>query len=121
MLVVVMLAVSGIGELEVKAEEIQQETVDLPVNPNPEAPEEPVIKQEQLIEIKEIEQELTLYVNDEFQMEIIQTGDGALTYESSNLEVLEVDETGLLKAIKEGEAELIIRAAETETYQDLLL
>lgn len=137
LLVAIMLTVSGIGELEVKAEEefLGQEEIengmpeevvpeDLdpenskdPENSEPEKPEEPVIKQEQLIEIKEIEQELTLYVNDEFQMEIIQTGDGELTYESSTPEVLEVDETGFLKAIKDGEAELIIRAAETETYQ----
>ena len=149
LLAMVMLAVSGIGELEVKAEGIQQEPIELieeskeeiesgmpeggmpenpeleepadskeqsPGNPDSETPEEPVIKQEQFIELVEQKEELTLYVKDEFVLEAVLTGDGMLTYESSDPEVVEVDETGLLKAISEGEAEIIIRADETENY-----
>lgn len=133
LLAMVMLAVSGIGELEVKAEGIQQEPIELieeskeeiesgmpeggmPENPELKEPADSVIKQEQFIELVEQKEELTLYVKDEFVLEAVLTGDGMLTYESSDPEVVEVDETGLLKAISEGEAEIIIRADETENY-----
>ena len=45
------------------------------------------------------------------------SGDGALSYVSTNASIVSVDESGLVKGLKKGKTTVKVVAAETETYQ----
>lgn len=51
-----------------------------------------------------------------FQIEATQSGDGAVSYESSNAGVASVSNSGLVTAVGRGTATITIRTAETATY-----
>ena len=52
-----------------------------------------------------------------FQITASQSGDGAISYESSNAGVASVDNTGLVTAVGRGTATITVRTAETATYE----
>lgn len=54
--------------------------------------------------------------NGTFQIVATQSGDAAITYESSNADVASVSSTGLVTAVGRGTATITIRTAETATY-----
>lgn len=51
-----------------------------------------------------------------FQIVANQSGDGAISYESSNAGIASVDNTGLVTAVGRGTATITVRTAETATY-----
>lgn len=52
-----------------------------------------------------------------FQIVATQSGDGAISYESSNAGIASVDNTGLVTAVGRGVATITVRTAETATYE----
>lgn len=134
----VMLIVSGIGEMEVRAENVQPQEESLnyeeespklekkelegekPERENPEGEEtggqgpELTEKQEQILSASE---EINIIITDSYQIEIEQDGDGELSYESSDELIALVDENGLVTAVSAGETSIVVRALETDTYK----
>lgn len=139
----VMLIVSGVGEVEVRAENVQPQEESMnqeeespklekkeledgkpegespegeepgEQNPDGQEPENPE-KQEQILSTSE---EINITIADSYQIEIEQDGDGELSYESKDELVAAVDENGLITALSAGETSIIVRAAETDTYK----
>ena len=58
------------------------------------------------------------YGDDSFQLEVTQNGDGALTYESDDTDVLTVDENGQVTIKKAGTATIRVSVAETANYKE---
>lgn len=52
-----------------------------------------------------------------FQIVATQSGEGAISYESSNAGIASVDNTGLVTAVGRGVATITVRTAETATYE----
>lgn len=58
------------------------------------------------------------YGDDSFQLDVTQNGDGTLTYESDDTDVLTVDENGQVTIKKAGTAKIRVKVAETANYKE---
>ena len=58
------------------------------------------------------------YGDDSFQLDVTQNGDGTLTYESDDTDVLTVDENGQVTIKKAGTATIRVKVAETANYKE---
>lgn len=86
-----------------------------PGNPGEEGPAGPAIKAEQRITAENVEKTM----GDElFLLDAETSGDGVLSYESKNPEVVKVDETGTVTIVAAGTAQIIIIASETDRYKE---
>lgn len=75
---------------------------------------EPADKADQVINVA-AEKKVVVGRADKIDAELV-TGDGALTFESSNTKAVTVNKTGKIKAVGVGEAIITITAAETKSF-----
>ena len=61
--------------------------------------------------------EKTLDASETFQIEATQSGDGAISYASSNEDIASVSSTGLITAVGRGTATITVSTEETENYE----
>ncbi len=85
-----------------------------PGNPGEEEPAEPAIKAEQTITAENVEKTMG---DEPFLLDAETSGDGTLSYESRNPEVVKVDETGTVTLLAAGTAQITITASETDSYK----
>lgn len=84
-----------------------------PGNPGEENPAEPIEKAEQTITAENVEKTMG---NEPFLLDAETDGDGILSYESRNPEIVTVDETGTVTLLAAGTAQIVITASETDSY-----
>lgn len=84
-----------------------------PGNPGEESPAEPIEKAEQTITAENVEKTMG---NEPFLLDAETDGDGILSYESRNPEIVTVDETGTVTLLAAGTAQIVITASETDSY-----
>lgn len=85
-----------------------------PGNPGEESPAEPIEKAEQTITAENVEKTMG---NEPFLLDAETDGDGILSYESRNPEIVTVDETGTVTLLAAGTAQIVITASETDSYK----
>lgn len=85
-----------------------------PGNPGEENPAEPIEKAEQTITAENVEKTMG---NEPFLLDAETDGDGILSYESRNPEIVTVDETGTVTLLAAGTAQIVITASETDSYK----
>lgn len=85
-----------------------------PENPGGENPAEPIEKAEQTITAENVEKTMG---NEPFLLDAETDGDGILSYESRNPEIVKVDETGTVTLLAAGTAQIVITASETDSYK----
>lgn len=78
------------------------------------SPSEPTVKAEQTITAENVEKT----VGDEpFLLGAETDGDGVLSYESKNPEIVKVDESGMVTVVAAGTTQIVVTASETEQYK----
>lgn len=78
------------------------------------SPSEPTVKAEQTITAENVEKT----VGDEpFLLGAETDGDGVLSYESKNPEIVKVDESGIVTVVAAGTTQIVVTASETEQYK----